>query len=153
MMTCGSVLVARYRVAITISIALATASCARVDVPPGTRPSGYETYVEPAACADPTATHAPPTPINYNDIRRTASLQHPELFPRNGQVEILFLWYFIREDGSVADVKLWRPSRSPTVDMIALDAGRRIRWHPARCAGQAIATWYGHPIALGGADR
>jgi outer membrane biosynthesis protein TonB len=62
------------------------------------------------------------------------------------------LWFFIREDGGVADTRLWRSSGSAEIDQLALELGREIRWQPATCGGQPWAKWYGHPMAMGGAQ-
>lgn len=111
-------------------------------------PSGYEGYRPPAACADSLATRTVPGPINYNAVGRSAAIRYPDVVPREGRPKIAFLWFFIREDGSVADTRLWRSSGSPEVDRIAVKLGRELRWRPATCAGQPFAQWYGHPMAL-----
>lgn len=120
---------------------------------PTSRPAEYASYSPPVECADSAATKTVPMPRNYDDVRRAAAARYPDVVPANGGVKIAFLWYVIREDGRVAEVRLWRTSGSFDVDRIALHLGREMYWHPATCAGKAAATWYGHPIALGGADR
>lgn len=134
------------------AIVAALTSCASADQAPTTRPAGYETYALPAECANPAAAKTVPHPINYDEIRRLASFRFSNRFPQDGPRQTVFLWYFIRESGTVADVRLWRPGPSPEINNMAMDLGSEMRWRPATCDGQAIAGWYGHPISLGGRD-
>ena len=117
---------------------------------PSDLPASYAQYRPPAACADSSAKRGSPSPLNYDAVRRGATVSRPDLFPRGGPTRIAFLWYFVREDGGVADTRLWKSSGSSEVDGVAVDLGRRMRWQPATCSGTPVALWYGHPIALGG---
>src|SRR5690349_13515691 len=117
--------------------------------PPAELPAAYAQYRPPVACADSAHRASAPLPQNYDDVRRWTLLTRPDLFPRDGRVVTAFLWYFIREDGTVEETRLWRSSGSPAMDEVALEAGRQMRWRPALCAGQPVAMWYGHPVALG----
>jgi outer membrane biosynthesis protein TonB len=120
---------------------------------PASRPAEYVNYRPPVECADSAASKTVPMPRNHDDVRRMAVARYPDVMPANGGVKIVFLWYFVREDGRVAEVRPWRSSGSYDIDRIALELGREMYWHPATCAGKATAMWYGHPIAIGGADR
>ena len=128
------------------------AACASAPTqPPQVMPAGYEGYAPPAACTDSSAAKGPPIPINYDAVGRSAAVTSPDVLSRSGPPKIPFLWFFIRENGRVAETRLWRSSGSSEVDRIALDAGRQVLWRPATCGGQPVATWYGHPMAVGGA--
>ncbi|MBA2432463.1 MAG: energy transducer TonB [Chthoniobacterales bacterium] len=115
---------------------------------PATPPAEYASYQAPTACGDSSATRTAPLPRNYDDVARQVAVAWPDKFPR-GSRRTAFLWYFIRENGSVAETRLWRSSGSRDIDEIAVDAGREMVWRPATCGGQPVALWYGHPIALG----
>lgn len=139
----------RFRLHLVVG-ALTTTSCAtKPPEVPRELPTGYERYRLPAACAD-SANRTAPLPTNYEDVQSSAALVRPDLVSRTSAVRVAFLWYFIREDGSTADVRLWRSSGSQPIDQLALELGPRMRWRPATCAGQPYARWYGHPIAIGG---
>ena len=142
----------RWRLALlAAACALSLTACATTpDRGPSELPASYALYRAPAVCSDSTAARTSPVPTNYDDVRRSATVSRPDLFPRGGTTRIVFLWYFVREDGGVAETRLWRTSGSPEVDNVALQAGRQMRWRPATCGGHAVALWYGHPIALGG---
>ena len=118
--------------------------------PPADLPAAYVRYRPPAVCADSASARSAPIPQNYDDVRRWSVLTRPDVFPSKGPVHTAFLWYFIREDGRTEEVRLWQSSGSSAMDDVALEAGRQMLWQPLRCAGQAVATWYGHPIAMGG---
>src|SRR5919198_4289391 len=134
-------------------VLLSITSCAtRTAQAPRDRPEGYEQYRLPAACADTAAGRTRPLPTNYEDVQRSASLIRPDLVSRTAPPRVAFLWYFIREDGSTAEVRMWRSSGSREIDELALELGPRMRWRPPTCGGQPYAAWYGHPIAVGGAD-
>ena len=114
------------------------------------RPSGYEQYQPPPACGDSSVPKQVPSPLNYDAVRRSASISRPDLVPPGAPTRIAFLWFFIREDGGVADIRLWKTSGSSDIDDLAVELGRQVRWRPARCGGQPVANWYGHPMAVGG---
>jgi hypothetical protein len=139
------------RRSLVMTAAVVVAGCASApDRGPSAPPLSYAQYRPPAVCADSAVPRRPPSPLNYDDVRRSATVSRPDLFPRGGSPRIAFLWYFVREDGGVAETRLWRSSGSRDVDEVALEAGRQLRWQPATCGGQPVALWYGHPIALGG---
>ncbi len=123
----------------------------RANRPPTTVPAPYRDYRPPPACAVESSRKEAPMPLNYDEVRRAAGVRWPDLLPRTGTPRVAFLWYFLREDGSVAEVQLWRSSRSAEVDRVALQIGRDMRWRAPTCDGAPAAGWYGHPIALGGA--
>lgn len=133
------------------AVLFTSCSVASADRPPASVPRGYETYRVPEACA-PSSPRIVPSPLNYNFVGRMAVQRYPDMFAR-GQIVTPFLWFFIREDGSVAEVRLWRSSGSAEMDRIGLEVGRELRWKPLTCGGVAIATWYGHPMGMGGRDR
>lgn len=145
----------RYSTAIVARLfTLVTAACgATISQPPRQLPAGYEEYRPPPVCQDSAAPKTQPLPLNYDAVRRSASITHPDLVPRDTPTRIAFLWFFIREDGSVATTHLWKTSGSSQIDDIALDLGRQVMWRPATCGGQPVAGWYGHPMAVGGPSR
>lgn len=124
-------------------------ACASIPAETRTMPAGYENYVLPAACADAATGWKSPMPIDYDAVRRASAVLYPTALPASGSA-IPFLWFFIREDGGVAETRIWRSSGSEEVDRIAVDSGRRLRWRPATCGGAPVAGWYGHPMAVGG---
>jgi hypothetical protein len=119
--------------------------------PPGTVPSREHGDRPSTLCVDRSQPYRPPVPLNYDAVRRSVGIHWPDQIPQSGPPIVLFLRFFIRENGSTAKVEIWRSSRNPQVDDIALQVGTELRWQPARCGESPIAGWYGHPIALGGA--
>lgn len=117
---------------------------------PSELPTSYAQYRPPAVCGDSTVARRSPRPLNYEHVRRSAAMARPDLFPRDGPTRIAFLWYFVQEDGRVAEARLWKSSGSPVVDDVAVQMGRDMQWQPAMCGSEPVALWYGHPIALGG---
>ena len=64
---------------------------------------------------------------------------------RREEGEVL-LEVFIREDGSVGEVRVKRTSGHPSLDQSALDAVQRWRFLPARRGNEAIPYWYELPV-------
>ncbi|MGH7541158.1 MAG: energy transducer TonB, partial [Gemmatimonadota bacterium] len=58
------------------------------------------------------------------------------------------LWLLIRSDGTVADAVLQTSSGHEAFDEAAGEVARRLRFVPARRAGQPVATWVVRAISL-----
>lgn len=89
-----------------------------------------------------------PTLINRQEVAPALEREYPRMLRDAGIGGSVRVWIFIKEDGTVPDVRVDRSSGQPPLDEAALRVARTMRFSPALNGDEKVPVWVSIPITF-----
>lgn len=85
---------------------------------------------------------------NRQDVQAALVAEYPPLLRDAGVQGTVNVWFFIRDDGGVGDVRIQESSGHPALDEAALRVARAMAFTPALNRGEPVPVWVAFPITF-----
>jgi protein TonB len=83
---------------------------------------------------------------NLAEVTRALEREYPPLLRDAGIGGVVYVWFFVDEDGAVQRTRVDKTSGHPTLDAAALKVADVIRFSPALNLDKRVAVWISFPI-------
>ena len=110
---------------------------------------GQRTRAELSAAPTITPMTARPEILNEPEVRRAIQDAHPPMLRDAGIGGTVMVYFFIAEDGRVANAILSRSSGHAPLDQAAVEIARVYRFKPAMNRDQVVPVWVMFPLTFG----